>query len=106
MLCLSGSYSRGLRHRFFIELSPVLAQYIEVEKVYNQHNFQVEDAIRAIRSSHPDNLEAVYKVALSHARLISKNRLVLKTLALIPLVMVRCVNELECLGFHDMMCDV
>lgn len=66
----------------------MLAQYIEVEKVYNQHNFQVEDAIRAIRSSHPDNLEAVYKVALSHARLISKNHLVLKTLALIPLVMV------------------
>lgn len=39
---LSIRYSRGLRHRFFLELAPVLEKYIEVEKVYNQHNFQVE----------------------------------------------------------------
>ena len=84
---LASRYSRGFRHRFFLELAPVLKAYIDVEKVYNQHNFQVEAAIQSIRSRHSDNLQAVYEVALSHARLISKNQLVLKVLALIPLEM-------------------
>jgi biotin carboxylase/acetyl-CoA carboxylase carboxyltransferase component/biotin carboxyl carrier protein len=89
---LCNKYRRGFRHRFFLELSDVFTHYIEVEKVYNRHNFQVEAAIQSIRAQHPDSLGNVYKVALAHARLISKNHLVLKALALIPLVMSNIVS--------------
>ena len=57
-----------------------------------------QDAIRAIRSRDPDNVEAVHDAALSHARLISKNHLMLKTLALIPLIMVRTPTRAYCAG--------
>jgi len=74
------AYSHGLQTHEYKVLEDLLQKYWEVESLFSGQNIRDEDVILRLRDENKDDMTKVVQTVLSHARVGSKNNLVLAIL--------------------------
>lgn len=75
-------YSKGLKHHEYSVYVDLMEQYYDVEILFSGQKHD-EEVILALRDQNKDDLEKVLAIILSHAKVSSKNNLVLTLLDLL-----------------------
>lgn len=80
---IAEAYSHGLQTHEYQVFEDLLTKYWEVESLFSGQNIRDEDVILRLRDENKDDMSKVVQTVLSHARVGSKNNLVLAILGYI-----------------------
>ena len=80
---IADAYKNGLQAHEFKVFEDFLTKYWAVESLFSGHNIRDEDVILRLRDEHKDDIPSVVQIVLSHARVGSKNNLILAILAIL-----------------------
>ena len=78
---IAHAYKNGLQAHEFKIYEDLLTKYWSVESLFSGQNVRDEDVILRLRDEHKDDISSVVQTVLSHARVGSKNNLILAILA-------------------------
>ena len=78
---IAHAYKNGLQAHEFKIFEDLLTKYWSVESLFSGQNIRDEDVILRLRDEHKDDISSVVQTVLSHARVGSKNNLILAILA-------------------------
>lgn len=78
---IANAYKNGLQAHEFKVFEDLLTKFWSVESLFSGQNIRDEDVILSLRDEHKDDISSVVQTVLSHARVGSKNNLVLAILA-------------------------
>ncbi|KAG2224710.1 hypothetical protein INT45_009025 [Circinella minor] len=76
-------YSKGLKHHEYLVYVELMEQFYDVEILFSGAQQRDEEVILSLRDQNKDDLEKVLAIVLSHAKVSSKNTLVMILLDLI-----------------------
>src|SRR5579862_1468429 len=80
---IAEAYKHGLQMHEYQVLEELLMKYWRVESLFSGQNIRDEDVILRLRDENKDDVSKVVQIVLSHARVGSKNNLVLAILGVI-----------------------
>ena len=80
---IAEAYKHGLQAHEYEVVQDLLRKYWSVESLFSGQNFRDEDVILRLRDENKDDVSKVVQIVLSHARVGSKNNLVLAILGYI-----------------------